>query len=281
LYMALGGIPYYLRYVNPGLSAEENIQRIFFDKGSPLLDEYVKLFESLFESADAYRELVQLIAVKREGVSRSELTSTAQLSQQGGRLSQRLKDLCATGFIEEYIPWEQEVGEYYKVIDEYCLFYIYWVQDIKKFSGDHWITQSQRPAYYAWSGYAFEAICAKHVDQIISALNIRTSSTYGSWRYVPKKHAKESGAQIDLIIDRVDNAMNLCEIKYTDAPFAIDKQYAQKLKNKIDVFVNKTGINKQIFLTMVSANGLKKNTYSDDIVANTVDLSDLFKYEGR
>jgi AAA+ ATPase superfamily predicted ATPase len=277
LYMAFGGVPYYLRYIDPGLTAEQNIQQIMFDKNSPLSDEFNKLFDSLFENSNAYIELVKLIAKKKEGVGRSELKSTAKLSTGGGRLSKRLQDLCETGFIEEYIPWGRNVGEYFKLIDEFCLFYLHWAvsQKSKKFTQYHWIDQSQRPSYYAWSGYAFEAVCLKHIDSIIHALKIRAASV-GSWRFIPRKKA-ENGAQIDLVIDRNDNAITLCEIKYTANPFVIDKQSNEKLKHKIAIFKKKVKINKQIFLAIISANGLEKNIYAEEIVDGIVILEDLFR----
>ena len=132
LYMALGGIPYYLEYVLPGLTAQQNIQQIFFDKKAPLQDEYNKLFDSLFKNAEAYKELVALIAKKSIGISKAELAKQATLSASGGRLSARLQDLISTGFIEEFVPWGRERGEYYKVIDEFCLFYLHWVITFRK-----------------------------------------------------------------------------------------------------------------------------------------------------
>jgi len=276
LYMAFGGVPYYLKYVEPGLSAEQNIQEIIFDKESQLRDEFDKLFNSLFKNADAYIELVRLIGKKEEGLSRVELKDVAQLSKDGGRLTKRLKDLCDTGFIEEYIPWDKNIGEYYKLIDEFCLFYLHWVErhKNKKFLPTHWIDQSQRPAFHAWSGYAFEAVCAKHVEQIVHALKVKAMYA-GAWRFTPRTKM-EDGAQIDLVIDRSDNAMTVCEIKYTNKPFAIDKQYAEKLKHKIAVFKKKTNTKKQIFLSMISANGLEKTIYSEDMVDGVVTLDDLF-----
>ena len=277
LYMALGGVPYYLRYVEPGLSAEQNIQNILFDNDAPLKDEYTKLFDSLFDHADAYRELITLIAKKREGITRVELGKQAKSSKGGGRLTQRLNDLVSTGFIEPFVPWGKTKGEYYKLIDEFCLFYLHWIDPHKgkKFSSDYWIHQSQRPAYYAWSGYSFEAVCMKHVDTIISALKIHASSTVGSWRYTPKKET-DQGAQIDLVIDRSDNAITLCEIKYTDQPFTIDKTYAQKLERTVELFRRTTKVTKQLFLVMISAHGLKKTIYSEDLIAGIVTLNNLF-----
>src|SRR5436190_5544144 len=124
--MALGGVPYYLNYVEKGLSAAENIQNIFFDNKAPLKKEFSKLFNSLFNESDAYIELIKLISQKKEGLSRAEIEVSSKLSQGGGRLTSRLQDLIRTSFIETYFPWNKKRGEYFKVIDEFSLFYIYW-----------------------------------------------------------------------------------------------------------------------------------------------------------
>ena len=278
LYMAVGGIPYYLKYIERGFTAEQNIQHIFFTNEAPLLNEFNKLFESLFENADAYIELIKLIAKRKEGARRAELKVDARLSSGGGRLSKRLQELKEAGFIEEYIPWGRSTGEYYKLIDEFCLFYLQWIdsQKQRQFTQDYWLNQSQRPAYYAWSGYAFEAICMKHVEHIIRALNIKASCQVGAWRFITRKKLIE-GAQIDLVIDRSDNAITLCEIKYTDQQYAIDKKYSKNLKKKIEIFKEKTGTNKQLFLAMICANGLKKTIYSEEQVdGGVVTLKNLF-----
>ena len=277
IYMALGGIPYYLKYVEPGITAAENIQKILFDSKAPLRDEFKKLFDSLFTESDTYIELIKLISRKKDGMSRSELEVLSKLSRGGGRLTQRLEQLIQTNFIEPYIPWDKERGEYYKVIDEFCLFYVYWLSSTrsKKLTHDHWLKQMQKPIYHVWAGYAFEAVCRKHIDQVIKALHIKTAENISSWRLSTKK-SKEHGAQIDLLINRSDDAITLCEIKYTDKPFIIDKQYAQKLQNKMGVFKTKTKTTKQIFMAVISANGLKESMYSEEMISHIVTLDDLF-----
>lgn len=276
-YMALGGVPYYLKYVVPGLSAAENIQNCFFAKDAPLKNEFVKLFKSLFTEAKAYVELIKLIAQKKEGISRTTLQESAKLSQGGGRLTDRLQQLEQTNFIESYLPWDKERGEYYKVIDEFCLFHLYWLESFraKKFIADHWLKQSQKPIYHVWSGYAFEAVCHKHIDQIIKALYIKTAETISSWRSLSRQTDME-GTQIDLLIDRSDNAITLCEIKYTDKPFVITKAYAEKLKKRIEIFKRMTRTHKQVFLAMISAHGLKPSLYTNEIVDGQATLVDLF-----
>ncbi len=277
LYMVLGGVPYYLKYVEPKLTATENIQNILFDSKAPLKDEFTKLFHSLFSEADAYIELVELIAKKKEGLSRAVIEQQAKLSKGGGRLTQRLNHLMQTNFIESYTPLDKQRGEYYKVIDEFCLFYLYWLKPTrsKKFPDGHWLKQIQKPSYHVWAGYAFEAVCQKHINQIVAALKIKSVEAISSWRLVTRDK-DETGVQIDLLFDRSDDAITICEIKYTDKQFVIDKSYAKNLKNKIDVFVEKTGTKKQIFVVMISANGIKQNAYSNDLISNIVTLDNLF-----
>jgi AAA+ ATPase superfamily predicted ATPase len=276
LYMALGGIPYYLKYVEAGKTAVENIQHILFDKQAPLKDEFKKLFQSLFSDADAYIELIKLIATKKEGVNRAELEVTAKLSSGGGRLSERLKQLSRANFIELYMPWNKERGEYYKVIDEFSLFYLYWLLPGRNKSRlpDYWLKQAQKPVYHVWAGYAFEAVCYKHIEAIIKALGIKTAESVSAWRAIGDKE-KGDGAQIDLLIDRTDNAITLCEIKYTNQPFIIDKKYAEKLRKKVEVFKKVTRTNKQIFLAMVTARGLKETMYAEEMIEGVVTLDDL------
>lgn len=279
LYMALGGIPYYLEYVKRSFTAAQNIEHIYFGENAPLRDEFQKLFGSLFKKADAYIELVTLIAKKRAGINQEELADMATLSKSGGRLGVRLNDLVVAGFIDEYAPWgEGRSKKYYKLIDEFSLFYLYWVAPQKgRKNIDYWLDQSQRPAYHAWAGYTFESICMKHLRPIVSALGIKTGVSIGSWRFIPEKKSDENGAQVDLVIDRSDDAINVCEIKYTQDPFVIDKEYAAKLRNLIQIFKEKTRTKKQLFLSMISAHGIKQNMYAEDMVDGVVTLEDLFK----
>ena len=142
---------------------------------------------------------------------------------------------------------------------------------------NNWINAVDNPRYRAWTGYAFEAICYKHVSQIRVALQIDAGSEVGSWRFVPKKGQAEDGAQIDLLFDRPDGAITICEIKYNEQPYAIDKQYAKNLMNKADVYKKHKQKNKEIFIAMITSSGLKPTMYSEDIIAGQVVLDDLFK----
>ena len=277
IYMALGGVPHYLNYVEKGRSADENIQSILFDQGAPLKDEYTKLFESLFNDAQIYMQLIKIIGEQRSGIIRSDIKKRLP-NDMGGRLSERLNDLRTAGFIEEFIPFARSRGEYYKLSDEFCLFYLYWLQgtEKKKLSQDYWVKLSQTPQYHAWAGYSFEGICYKHSQKIVETLQIKTATIIDSWRFIARKR-KEMGAQIDLLIDRSDDAITLCEIKFTKTPFALDKAEAENLQKKINIFREHTRITKQIFIVFISASGLRETAYSKEMISGVVTLDDFFR----
>lgn len=219
-----------------------------------------------------------LVSKEKSGMTRSDIASKAKLSTNGGRLTERLRDLCQAGFFEEKSSWQKKFGEYYRLVDEFTLFQLYWVssRNNKPFPEDYWITMSKTQVYKAWPGYAFENICMKHIKQIIDTLNITHVNMIDSWRFIPRIN-KENGAQINLLIDRNDDAITVCEIKFTQEPFYIDKQYAKNLQNKIDIFKSKTKRTKHIFLALISANGIKDSMYSEEMLSGFVTLEDLFK----
>jgi AAA+ ATPase superfamily predicted ATPase len=286
LYMILGGIPYYLSQIEPGFSANQIIEKLAFNKNSFLLKEFTNLYATLFNTPDIHIELARVIANHRYGMGQENLVRKIKDISSGGRAITWLEDLEQAGFILRFKPFEHsKKGIYYKMIDEYSLFYFYWIESLKGsllekgMRKGYWESIQQSPAWSSWIGYAFEAICYKHIPQISKALNIGPTAIPSTWRYTPLKGSKSPGAQIDLLFDRNDDSITICEIKYTDEPFLIDKQYAEKLTKKIDVFKKITGTNKQIFLAIISANGVKKNIYSEEMVDGVVTLDDLFKSE--
>ena len=169
----------------------------------------------------------------------------------------RLQELEDFGFIQSFIPHGHKTkGKFYKVIDEYILFYLHWIEPTlvhASRSKKIWHNRVQSANWKAWSGLAFEAICYKHIDQIACKLEIDAGALAYPWSYKPEKGSTGVGAQIDLLFDRDDNAISLCEIKYTDKPFVIDKQYAKMLLNKKLVFEKRTKTNKQIFIVMIKS----------------------------
>lgn len=283
LYMAIGGIPHYLKYVKKSMSAIQNINNLCFKDTGLLYDEFDVLFSSLFDKSEVYLDLVKVIAKTRYGISRSDLESYTKSSFTGGRLTARLSALETAGFIKSFLPLgHTRQGLYYRIIDEFCYFYLTWIEPEKQtllsLEADHkyWLTKSKSASYQSWAGYTFESICYKHLSSIRKALNILADARVGTWRHTPKGNQKERGAQIDLLFDRFDDSVTVCEIKYTNKAFILDKLYYNNVINKIKTYQLVTRTNKQVFVAFVSAAGLKKTIYSEELVDGIVTLEDLF-----
>lgn len=283
IYMSLGGIPFYLNSLKRNLSVIQNINNLCFRESGLLYNEFNLLFESLFKDAEAYKEIIRYVAENMYGMARSTLEDKCKLSTNGGTLSERLQNLEDAGFIISFLPYgHTERGISYRVIDEYSLFYLHWIEPSKKGairfnpSSNFWLDTSKTPKWHAWSGYAFEAVCYKHVNLIQTALKIPASSIAISWRYHPIK-PDEQGAQIDLAFDRTDDSITICEIKYSTEPFVITKAYATNLKKKCEIFKKITRTKKQIFIAIIAANGLKENLYVDELISASVTLEDLMQ----
>ena len=283
LYMVMGGIPYYLSKVEKGRSAAQNIDKLAFRRKSFLLGEFENLFSSLFVDHEIYIKIIRIIAGYRYGIGQEELLKKMGTALHGEGGMKKLKDLQDTNFIMSFKPhFNTKRGIYYKVIDQYILFYFAWVEPIKdtllekSFSGQYWEKMHESPSWNSWAGYTFESICYEHVNEIRAALELTPTAVPNTWRKMTKKCSKEEGAQIDLLFDRDDDSITICEIKYTELPFSIDKKYAAELKNKIAVFSEATRTKKQLFLSFISASGLKKSIYSEDMVDSIVTLNDLY-----
>jgi len=283
VYMLTGGIPFYLSFVKKGESSAQIIEHLAFSENAPLLKEFDNLFSSLFENPEPYIDLLRIIAKNRYGVAQTEIAKQSKYFSQGGRISSKLQELQEAGFILEFVPHlNKKKGIYYRMIDEYTLFYFYWIEPIRKTLQETFLPQGYwqelqiSASWHSWSGYAFEAIVYKHLAQVRKKLHIPATAIANSWRYMPIKK-EEMGAQIDLLFDRRDDVMTLCEIKFSSKPFVIDKKYAAELMRKKAVFVERTGTKKELFIAMISAEGIADNLYVDDMISGVVMLDDLFE----
>lgn len=280
LYMVTGGIPYYLSKIEKGLSSSQNIEKLAFHPKGFLVNEFNNLFASLYDNHEAYIDMIRLIATRRYGIGQEDLLQKLGKSFQGKTGIKMLKSLEESHFIMSFKPhFHKKRGIYYKIIDEYTLFYLDWIEPIKetllsRVSG-YWEKQQTSPAWNSWAGYAFESVCYKHISQISHALHMSSSALPNTWRYSPRKG--EEGAQIDLLFDRNDDCITLCEIKYTTYPYILDKQEAQKLHRKSAIFKERTQTKKQIFFALISAHGIKKTIYSEELVTGVAVLDDLFR----
>lgn len=283
LYTVLGGIPLYWSYVRKGRSAHQCIDELCFQSNGPLVKEFDRLFQSLFTDPKPYMDLIRVLAKHHYGLGQAGLITKAKLPD-GGTTVRRLHQLEEAGFITSLVPYgHKEKGVYYLVDDEYSLFYLRWIEPNlktvakKQINEGFWLSQSNQPSWKSWAGYVFESICYKHIDQIRRALKIDPGAHAGTWRYSPRTKEDGCGVQIDLLFDRMDGAITICEIKSSVSQFAIDKSYAQELNRKVEVFKKQTRTKKQIFVVMITVCGLKQTIYSEDLIVDQVTLEDLFK----
>ncbi len=282
LYMVFGGIPHYLKQVEKGKSALQIVNKVCFQTDGLLYDEFDRLFRSLFSNAESSLSIIKAIAKCQYGLSREALIKATRISS-GGTLNKRLKELESAGFIQSFIPYGNKAkDQYYRVIDEYCYFYLRWIEPFKQkgvaAGKEYWQTKGRTPAATTWSGYAFENICFKHVDQIRKALDLQAiACEIGSWRALPQGK-QDSGAQIDLLFDREDGIVTLCEIKYTEKQFVLDKATAKNLQNKMNVFDQHMPSKKQNSFALITTIGLKPNIWSEELIQNVVTLEDLLRF---
>ena len=274
LYMVIGGIPYYLDALSPEKSTAQNIEELCFRKGALLTLEFKNLFNSLFKNADQYEQIIIALSSKLKGLTRKEIIKTTG-RKSGGSLTRLLEELEESGFITKYTPFNKKKQEVlFRLSDFYSLFYLKFIKDNTNFDEGVWTNSIDHPFQRAWSGYAFEQVCLSHIPQIKKALGISgVISQSSSW----KSKTSDIGSQIDILIDRRDQVVNLCEVKYSIHPFMITKSYAANLRNKIGTFREETKTRKAIFLTMITTYGVKQNAYANGLVQNDIRMDALFE----
>lgn len=269
IYMALGGVPHYLEKLQKGLSVSQNIDNLCFSKDGVLNDEFNKLYVSLFDDSERHMKIIKTLARSNKGFTRNELIDKSGIPS-GGDFSLKLEELIESGFVTEY-PYYQNKKQltHYRLSDEYSKFYLKFINNNKNEGKGTWQRLRTSQSYASWSGFVFETLCLKHIYQIKKSLRIdAVFSTSSSWF--------NENAQVDLLIDRDDNVINLCEMKFHNAPYTIDKQYYLSLKNKLSELQKETGNRKNIFITMVTTYGINENKYSKELVQNELDMDSLF-----
>ena len=278
IYMIMGGIPYYLDMLDPELSVNRNIDELFFASNAPLRAEYEFLFRSLFSNSDRYRKVVEILSQKLKGMTRKEILET--LKSDGGSLSKVLEDLSACDFIRSYSAiGKKSKSCIYQLTDLFCLFHIRFVTNERE-QDEHYWTNLPEGMKNAWSGYAFEQVCLHHIPQIKNKLGISgVFSNVFSWNSGPftdDDGTKWNGGQIDLLIDRRDDVINICEIKYSSEQYVITKDYEHHMMDRISLFRHCTHTRKSLLNTFITTYGVKKNIHSTSI-QKEVTMDDLFK----
>lgn len=266
LYMALGGIPFYLDLIRPEKSASQNINDLCFSSEAPFREEYLNLYASLFNKHERHISIIEALATKGKGLNRKEILKLTKLPD-GGGLTRILKELEESNFIRRYKSFDKKQREgLYQLIDLYSLFYLRFIKNSD--DRNFWINNIETPNIFSWSGYAFEIVCLHHTDQIKNALGISgVQTSISTW--------SSANTQIDLVIDRRDQVINICEMKFSINKFVIDKKYAEILRNKLGFFRQKTKTRKALFLTLITTYGIAPNQYAG-MVRNALTMDVLF-----
>ena len=275
IYMALGGIPFYLENLRKGESFSAAIERICFAPAGILRNEYDNLYQALFNNAEIHQQIVAALSARQHGMLHSEVLQEIGMAQPTGSYQRAMEELMVSDFVVESTPFgKQKRGSTYRLVDEYSIFYHRFIQPNKKYSPGIWQQLAESQSYKIWAGYAFENLCFKHVDKIKEALGIAAVYTEISSLRVPTS-GETQGFQIDLLIDRKDNSINLCEIKFHAGPFTITSAYHQQLIEKRQRFMDHTGTKKQVFLTFLTVHGIAPNAYAQELVDAEVRLEQL------
>lgn len=274
-YMILGGIPYYLNYFEKSLSVSQNVQVLFFDKGAPLKNEFDRLFSSLFTNPEVMKTIIVALNSKKRGLTRKELLDKTGFTD-SGLFSKQLKALESGAFIIKYDSYGNGKREsFYKVSDPFCIFYLRFVNDSSSKTRKEWQGPAGSQAFAVWNGLAFENLCFNHINQIKAALGISGIRTNASL-WSKKGTDEEAGAQIDLIIERNDNVINMCEAKFYSDEFVADKDCHLALVRRERLLREIVPKKASIHNTLITTFGLKNVEYFSDF-ANTITLDDLFR----
>jgi len=275
IYMIMGGVPHYLKEIESGKSAIQNIDDICFSEDGLLKDEFSRLYPALFERSENHIAIVSALAKKWKGLTRKEIVNLGNLPE-GGGVTKVLNELIHSGFISSYYPFGKKKKDMlYRLTDEYSLFYLHFIKNKRVQEKGMWNRLSQTSVYKSWSGYAFESLCLKHVPQIKKALEIGGVYTESS-SFSYQGDEDSSGVQIDLLIDRNDQVINICEIKFYKGVFSINKTDAENLRRKMSTFIDLSKTRKQVFITLITTFGLKSNQHSIGLIDNDFSMDILF-----
>ncbi len=274
LYMAVGGVPYYLEKLKKGESVAQALDSLCFAKDGILTYEFNHVFASLFENHERHVVIVKALSAVRKGMTRNALSEKSKIPT-GGTFTNTIQELVESGFVTQYLPFGKKNKEsLYRLSDEYSMFYLKFINNSRASGAGTWNKLFNSRSYVSWSGFSFETVCLKHVEQIKKGLGITAIySENASWT----EKNSDNGAQIDLLIDRDDNIINLCEMKFSNHAFTITKKYAEEIKNKVNTFKSVTKSKKNVFVTMITTYGVKENSYSLEIVQNNLKMDCLFE----
>ena len=275
-YMVFGGIPYYLGYLSPALSLIQSVDDLFFSSKARLRNEFERLFKSVFKNPKNAETVVRLLSTKNKGFTRKEIVEKTDIKE-GGAITDVLSALIASDFIVTYTPFgESKKSTYYKLIDPFCIFFLRFVEGKDSLNLDNMgLENLDTPKSNTWRGLAFENVCFNHILEIKNALGIKNVATQQTLLSPQSEDAVNS--QIDLIIERRDNIINLCEMKFCSDDYTVSKEYYRRLLQRVNNIQPLVNRKCAVRNTLITTFGLKKNEYSSAF-SDVIVLDDLFSH---
>lgn len=257
-YMALGGIPYYWSFMKKGLSVAQNFDRMFFDEDGELAQEYNALYASLFKNPTTHVSIINALSINKAGMSRAELLEKTR-HVDNEHFCKSLRELEQCGFIRKYTSFgKKNKDSMFQLMDNYTLFYFQFIKKNENGDKNFWSSMYNSTLHNSWAGLAFERVCLQHLEQIKKGLGFgAVISTAHSWRC--------TDAQIDLLIDRNDDIINICEMKYSKSKYALDADEIERMQHRVDAFQKTTKTNKSINLTLITSNGVTEGSNTNSI----------------
>lgn len=283
--MVLGGVPFYLSKMNKGEGVAQNIDRLVFAEDGELHDEFQSLYNSLYKNAVNHIKIVTALATKGKGLTRQEILEKTKLSD-NGKFSTMLEELESCGFIRSYEPFIMTNGKLvnlnseerkstdtlYQLVDSFTLFYFQVMKKADAHDANYWSNNQNSHVYSTWSGLSFEMLCLNHVEQIKKALGI-SGITANVFSWFGK--GEQRSAQIDMLIDRADRTINICEMKFWNRPYTMTAKDEEDIERKVSTFIETTNTNKNVIVTMITTKGIDRNEHSE-CIQRELTLEDLF-----
>jgi AAA+ ATPase superfamily predicted ATPase len=216
--MLVGGIPKYLELISEYPSLYDALEPLAFSQDGFFKTEYDRLFASHFGKKPIFMKIIQTLATNPYGLTTGKLAKEMQVAS-GGTLCHQLDDLESAGFLHSIIPFDKPEGSKlrkYILMDAYVRFYHSIIRGSMKETTPpntqfHAIMSS--PRYAAWAGMAFEFLCMRHHKEISRILGFH-GIPYTAGPFFQRKTLDTPGVQIDLLFERSDKILVLCEMKY-------------------------------------------------------------------
>ncbi len=272
LYMCIGGIPFYLDQIQNGKSISQILDDLFFRPAAILASEFTNLYAALFKNHEKHLSVVKALHTKTKGLTRSEIIK-ASFKNSGGGLSLVLQELEECGFVQKHVDYDKPKEDgLYRLVDEFTIFYFKHIYEKRGQIKAHELVNSN--AFRVWSGYAFENLCFRHIHKIAEVLGI-SGINFNVFSFVDKGSQESTGAQIDMVIDRADNCVNIIEIKFQTGKYILSKKEFEHINNRVNSFRKKTKTKKTVFVTLITPDGAETNPYFSSIISNEILLKNL------